>query len=31
VDAIMTYDERLTEGAREHGLDVLAPEAVDSS
>jgi len=26
VDAIMTYDKRLAEGAREHGITVLSPE-----
>jgi uncharacterized protein len=25
LDAVMTYDVRLTEGARQHGLTVLAP------
>jgi len=25
VDAIMTYDSRLAEGARHHGLEVVAP------
>jgi predicted nucleic acid-binding protein len=25
LDAVMTYDARLAEGAREHGLEVLAP------
>lgn len=25
LDAVMTYDRRLTEGARTHGLTVLAP------
>lgn len=26
LDALMTYDARLADGAREHGLSVLAPE-----
>lgn len=26
LDTIMTYDKRLAEGAREHGLTVLAPQ-----
>lgn len=26
IDALMTYDRRLAEGARFHGLTVLAPE-----
>jgi hypothetical protein len=25
LDAVMTYDERLAAGAREHGLRVVAP------
>lgn len=25
IDALMTFDARLTEGARQHGLEVLAP------
>lgn len=25
LDAVMTYDRRLAEGAREHGLKVLSP------
>lgn len=25
VDAVMTYDSRLADGAREHGLSVIAP------
>jgi len=25
IDAILTYDERLAEGARRHGIGVLAP------
>lgn len=25
LDALMTYDKRLAEGAREHGLEVLSP------
>jgi len=25
LDALMTYDARLADGAREHGLDVVAP------
>lgn len=25
VDAVMTYDARLADGARQHGLEVLAP------
>lgn len=25
LDAVMTYDHRLAEGARQHGLEVLAP------
>jgi hypothetical protein len=25
LDAVLTYDHRLAEGARQHGLEVLAP------
>jgi uncharacterized protein len=25
IDAVMTYDARLADGAREHGLTVVAP------
>ncbi len=27
IDTVLTYDERLAEGARHHGLTVLAPSA----